>query len=41
MFPSLACSDLAKGLIIQPMFAVTLPVMLNMAEDGNFDFDRL
>lgn len=40
LFLSLAFSDLAIGLIIQPTSAVTLAVMLNIAADGNYDFDR-
>jgi len=39
-FLSLAFSDLAIGLIIQPMSAVILAVMLNVAANGNYDFDR-
>ena len=40
LFLSLAFSDLAIGLLIQPMSAVILAVMLNLAADGNYDFAR-
>lgn len=39
-FLSLAFSDLSMGLLVQPMFAVILAVMLNMASNANCDFDE-
>lgn len=39
-FLSLAFSDIAMGLIVQPMFAVILAVMLDMSANGNYHFDR-
>ena len=39
LFLSLAFSDLAIGLFIQPMIVVIVGVMLNMTANGNYDFD--
>ncbi|KAL9986820.1 hypothetical protein ACROYT_G001022 [Oculina patagonica] len=39
LFLSLAFADLAMGLFVQPMFAVILAVMLNMAANESYDFD--
>ena len=38
-FLSLALSDLAMGLFAQPMFGVTLAVMINMTARGDYNFD--
>ena len=38
---SLAFSDLAVGLYVQPMFGVVTAVTLNMASGGNYSFDYL
>ena len=38
---SLAFSDLAVGLFVQPMFGVVIAVMLNMAACGDYNFDYL
>ena len=40
-FLSLAFSDLAVGLLPQPMLGVTIAVMLKMAANGNYNFDFL
>ena len=39
LFLSLAASDLAMGLLAQPMFGVTVAVMINMAASGDYKFD--
>ncbi|XP_078351942.1 adrenocorticotropic hormone receptor-like [Oculina patagonica] len=39
LFLSLAFTDLAVGLFVQPMFAVILTVMLNMVTKENHDFE--
>ena len=36
---NLAFSDFAVGLFLQPMFAVIIAVMLNMAANANYNFD--
>ena len=38
---SLACSDLAMGLVAQLMYGVSIALMLKMAADGNRNFDSL
>ncbi len=39
LFLSLAVSDLTMGLFAQPMFGVTIAVMLNMTADGDYNLD--
>ena len=41
LFLSLAVSDFAVGLFAQLMFGIIIAVMLEMAANGNFDFDFL
>ena len=41
LFLNLAVSDLAVGLCAQPMFVIITCLMLNMAQNGDHDFDFL